>query len=94
MTDYHVGKFIIINAVGKSEPKVPALVIGVEQTVTVITPWKVIRTFKTKDFNPEFLNEDGSHVDLGDELVTDVLRSKEKSTNTSAKKAQQSGQKS
>ena len=78
MSDYHVGNFIVIEAVGKSEPKVPALVIGVEQTVTVITPGKVIRTFKTKDFNPEFLNEDGSHKDLGDELVTDVLRSKVK----------------
>lgn len=78
MSDYHVGNFIVTEAVGKSEPKVPALVIGVEQTVTVITPGKVIRTFKTKDFNPEFLNEDGSHKDLGDELVTDVLRSKVK----------------
>lgn len=78
MTYYHVGKFIVIDSVDKSEPEVPALVICVEQTVTVITPWKVIRTFKTKDFDPKFLNEDGSHVDLGDELVTDVLRSKVK----------------
>lgn len=78
MSDYHVGKFVVIDAVDKSEPDEPALVIGVEQTVTVITPGKVIRTFKTKDFDPEFLNEDGSHVDLGDELVTDVLRSKVK----------------
>ena len=49
MSDYHVGKFVVIDAVDKSEP---------------------------------------------DELVTDVLKSKVKSTNTAAKKAQQSGQKS
>lgn len=79
MTNYHVGEFIVIEAADKSEPDQPALVIGVEQTVTVITPGKVIRTFKTKDFDPEFLNEDGSHKDLGDKLVTEVvLRSKVK----------------
>jgi hypothetical protein len=74
--EYHVGKFIVFTEADASEPEFPALVIGVEQKITVVTPNKEIRTFTTKDFDDEFLNEDGTKKDIGDKTVTDVFLNK------------------
>ena len=74
--NYYVGEFIVIEAADGSEPSVPALVVGLEQKVTVITPGKKIRTFTTKEFDQEFLNIDGTQKDLGDQSVTEVFLNK------------------
>lgn len=67
--DYYVGKFVVIEGVQEDAdedgwvPDQPALVIGTEQKVIITTPEKKIRTFTTKEYDPEFFDSEGNRLD-------------------------------